>query len=238
MTILTMIQAAAPEVGLLSPDTVISNQDNNVKRLLACAQREGKMLVTKKPWMVLQREHTFSTADGTAEYALPSDFSALLSDTAWNRANYDAIRGPLTAQEWQVYKSGNIGGGIVRDRFRIKRTASGNTKTFFIDPTPSAVETVAFEYRSNGWCQSSGGTVQTAWAADTDTGILDEDLMVLGIIWRFKRIGGFDYTTELAEYEQEVSRRFSDDAAPPVQTLHSTRVSRLGGWVPETGYGS
>ena len=239
MSLLTLIQRTASKVGLPQPSTVIGNVDLNVQRLLEAANEEGEELASKHPWTILQREHTFSTADGTAEYALPSDFSAYFGDTVWNRTDYDALRGPLTAQEWQVYKSGTIGAGVVNQRWRIKRTASGNTKTFFIDPTPSAVETVVFEYRSNGWCQSAGGTVQTEWADDTDTGILDERLMRLGAAWRFKRTIGNDFDTELAEYEQAVSRAVADDINPGVGTIHGRRrVPVLGGYVPDTGYGS
>jgi hypothetical protein len=48
-----------------------------------------------------------------------------------------------------------------------------------------------FEYQSTYFCQSSAGADQSAWAADTDVGVLDENLMELGVIWRFKKKNGW-----------------------------------------------
>jgi hypothetical protein len=58
-----------------------------------------------------------------------------------------------------------------------------------IAPTATAGDTYAFEYVSLNWCQSAAAAEQAAWAADTDTGILSEELMTDGIVWRYLYAG-------------------------------------------------
>jgi hypothetical protein len=238
VTLLSTIQDAAREIGLPSPTTVIGNTDPNVTRTLAMAQREGKELV-RKSWTILQREHTFTTTATVDEYTLPADYATLLSNTAWDRENYWAMRGPLSAQEWQARKSAILGATVGNAHWRIKRAASGNTKKFVVDPIPTATgDELVFDYRSDSWCASSGGTIQTAWAADTDTGILSESLMTMGIVWRFLRLIGNDYASQLSEYEEARDTMLADDLAMSAKVLHDTRrVSLFTPNIPDTGYG-
>jgi hypothetical protein len=71
-------------------------------------------------------------------------------------------------------------------------------------PGFSNTETLGFEYRSKGWARSTGGTVQNAFAADTDTCIYKDRLMVLSLKLKYLEIKGLptqalyqDYVTEL-----------------------------------------
>jgi hypothetical protein len=67
------------------------------------------------------------------------------------------LAGPLSPQEWQVYKSGTTV-SFPRKRYRIKGYADDQ---FFLDPTPDAADTMAFEY-------ITGTTIKpTSWAAST-----------------------------------------------------------------------
>ena len=96
-----------------------------------------------------------------------------------------------------------------------------------------------FEYQSNEWCESSGGTGQTAWADDADVGVLDEELMLLGIEWRFRRAKGLSYLGMLNDYNNLVDKRISAEAgAPTIQTSNIDTSSILPANIPETGFGS
>src|SRR5690606_9156471 len=157
---LTLCSNVAREAGYSAPATIVGNNNRIAVRLLAAAQKAGKVLA-KKDWTVLQLEHTFSTVASTASYDLPSDFDHFLDETQWNRTTKMEIY-RTRPQVWQAIKSGFIA-STIDDRFRIKPDAG--VKKFFIDPTPASVETIAFEYVSNGWCKAAGGTLQSAWAA-------------------------------------------------------------------------
>ena len=233
-TLLEICQQAAQEAALYVPSSIVGNPDDTAVRLLAVAQAEGKTLARRYNWTVLQVEHTFTTVNGTASYDLPSDFRQIIDETVWNRSQFWDVRGGLTPQEWQEWKSSFLGGSTYRNRYRLKPLLG--TDKFYIDPTPDAAEDYVFEYISNNWCQSSGGTGQAAWAADTDTPRIDAYLLERGVIWRMLRALGMDYQSERQDYENEVVKAYARDGG--LYTLdQSLRRNKFVWRVPETGAG-
>lgn len=213
MSLLTICQNIANQTGVLaSPTTVVGNTDTSVIRLLGQAQRAGKELARCYPWAVLQTEATVSTSS-TSDYAMPTDFLKFLTRTQWDRTNYWELIGPTSPVRWQQLKSGITISGP-RRRFRLKPVA--NALRLFIDPTPSTVDTLAFEYISTYWCQSAGGSGQTQWTADTDTGILDEDLLELGTKWRFLASMAMPYLEEKDEYDKYLGIAKANDGGMPL----------------------
>lgn len=241
-TLLQIVKDAADELGNIArPSAVYSSSDRAVQRMLVLSNREGRDLAKEFEWTVLQRLHTFTTTSGTAEYALPSDFDRLIRNSEWDRSKYEPLIGPLSPQEWQRIKSGLIGSGLVGRRYRIYRSDSSTDRTFRLDPTPTVTgDTLAFEYVSSNWCQSSGGTAQSAWAADTDISLMDRDLMTLGLIVRFKRAVGLDFASEADEYAAILSRAKGHDRPAPILSMAPQPLGRLLGVanLPETGLGS
>lgn len=172
---------------------------------------------------------------GQDNYAFPADIAYFMSQTFWDRAFRWQLLGPLSAQEWQVLKSGISPTGP-RRRFRIM----GNR--FYLDPVPNDNGSVeAFEYYSNGWAQSMSGTAQTKFLADTDYYILDDDCMILGLIWRFLRAKRLSYEEEYKTYKNACERVLARDGANRSLPLNSSAsgIRLLNNQnVPDTGYGS
>lgn len=215
-TLLQMSQDVTDEIGVERPSTIIGNTGNDTaKRLLQVAQRTGKELSKTHYWTVLQTEHTFNTASSTASYNLPSDFDRMIPYTQWDRANEWRLSGPRSPQDWQFIKSGVAEEGPRRE-YRIK--PDSGTNKFFISPTPSASEAgeeLVFEYISKNWCESSSGTGQTEFQADSDVVRLDGELFRLGMIWRFKRALGMSYLVEFDEYQRMLNVRKAGDTDMP-----------------------
>jgi len=176
-------------------------------------------------------------------YALPADFQRTITDTEWDRSRRWPLVGPRSPQQWQLYKSGLIGTATFQRRWRIKQlTVSGvAAKYFCLDPVPTDNGAqMVFEYVSNAWCQSAAGTPQTRWAADTDTGILDEYLLTLGVRWRFLNRLGLAYAEELDEYLRETAKAFGADGGMPILDLAGgdNNGILIGPWnVPDQGFG-
>lgn len=184
---------------------------------------------------------------GQANYALPSDFQRPIDNTFWDRSRYWSMRGPQSPQQWQVYKSSVIGSASIQRRYRFRASnvvygtgGTPGTSVLSIDPTPfDDGARLVFEYVSNAWCQSSTGTLQTQWTADTDTGILDEYLLQLGLQWRFLRRLGLTYNEELDDYEREVDKAVAQDGGGAILSLTPSPTPwLLGPWgIPESGFG-
>lgn len=204
MSLLTICQNAADRIGITRPSSVVNSTDQQSLRLLGYAQQEGKDLARKYDWQVLTKEQTFTaTATETQSSALPSDFDRFIAETFFNRTRKRPVYGPLNANEWQFAKS--VVATVIIESFRQRGDS------ILMTPTPTAGDTYAFEYVAKNWCQSSAGAAQSAWASDTDTGILNEELMTLGVVWRFKKGQGFDYDEDFRSYEMQCAQIYSRD---------------------------
>jgi len=182
---------------------------------------------------------------GQAGYALPSDFKSFVDSTMWDRSRFWAMRGPLTPQQWQLYKSSVIGKATIERRWRLKQPIGGTSGAtyFFIDPTPTDVGSqLVFEYNSNA--PILGGVSQTTpiadWAADTDICKLDEYVIELSVKYRMLRRFGYDYAVELDEYERAADVAVANDGGMGILSISpDPELSLIGPWnVPESGYGN
>jgi hypothetical protein len=198
---------------------------------------------------------------GQANYPLPADFDRPVDNTFWDRSRYWAMRGPLSPQQWQIYKSSVIGRASIQRRFRFRSVYSqGGTqvggsigtegvgdvpafRTFLsIDPTPfDDGAQFVFEYVSAGWCQSMDGIPQNSWRADTDVSVdpTFEYLIRLSLKYRLLRRLGLSYNEELDEYERQVSKALATDGGAPILNMTPMDGLHLIGpfQLPETGYG-
>ena len=204
MSFLTLIQNSAKRLGLSSPASAFNATDNQIVQLVALSQQEGVELARRFPWQVLTKEKTFTgTAAAAQSGAVPSDFDRFVDESFFNRTQKRPLHGPISPQDWQFIQA-SVATTII-ESFRRR----GND--ILITPTPNGTDSYAYEYISTQWCESSGSTDQSAWASDTDTGILSEELMTLGVIGRFLRAKGMDYAEPFRTYEIQVAQAFSRD---------------------------
>lgn len=207
MSLLTMFQNIAVRAVIVSPSFVIGNTDPNIVHLLGIANEEGQDLAQRYSWNKLIKEATFVSvaveSQGSMD-TIAADFKSISNETVWNRTLNRRIT-PLDDVQWQQVKSSGITGP--QELFRIR---GGE---FLVIPTMTAGETVAFEYKSKNWCKSSGGAEQSQWLADTDVGILDEEIMELGLLWRWKHYKGVDYAESFNKYEQRIANATSSDGS-------------------------
>jgi hypothetical protein len=222
LSLLTLIQDVATELNLNSPSTVIGNTNKEVIQLLSLANREGKYLSRRYGWQVITTEATFTSVATESQGAMTTlagtSFGWIKNDTVWNRTQNRPLI-PVDDVQWQQMKSSQVTGPF--ESFRIR---GGN---FVVQPTMTAGETVAFEWVAKNFCESSGGTDQARWAADSDVGLLDEDIMAAGILWRWKKAKGLDYAEDFNTYESLVADAMTRDGAKKRVSLRGGRSSRF-----------
>jgi hypothetical protein len=56
---------------------------------------------------------------------------------------------------------------------------------------------------------------QENWQADTDTSVFPESVVTLGMVWRYKRAKGYEYSADQYEYERRVTEAIMRDGAKP-----------------------
>ena len=165
------------------------------------------------------------------DYAMPTDFDRMISDTNWDRTNHWRNLGTKTSQEWQWLQGGIISVGP-RERYRIYN----NRLRIFQALT--SIYTFAFEYVSNYWVMSSGATQgdKGAYTVDTDTAVFPDDLMLAGLKFYFLKAKKLDYAIELGEFTRALSYTKAQDVPVPAQSLAPIGMNPLvGPWSVQDG---
>lgn len=150
MSILTVVQNVAREIGLNPPSAVVGSSDLTAKQLLRYCYRAAEEMMDGHHWAELEKEHSITLVASEASYALPTDFDRHVFNTQWDQSNKWTLIGPLTPKQWQEWKNGYVQDGP-RNRFRVKGLSE---KQFFVDPTPdsgNAGDVLIFEYYSKQW---------------------------------------------------------------------------------------
>jgi hypothetical protein len=212
MSLLTMLGPVAVRLGLTKPTAIVSNLQDEVIQLLEIANEEGRELAARYSWQALTRETTFTTvateSQGVITTIAGADFDHIVNESFWNRTQRRPVPGPLTNSAWQQLKAQQVVGPWVQFRIR-------GSEILFI-PAPAAGQTCAFEWISKNWCVNVAGTPKySSWTNDDDTGLLDERVMALGVIWRWKQIKGFEYAEDFAKYERAVADLMVRDGGKP-----------------------
>ena len=219
MTLLSICANVAKAVGAQTPTAIIGSSDQTAQRLFQAIKQECNFLVRRFNWSALRREATITTVASTASYALESDFHRILDDTAWDRTNHWSMGGSATAGEWQFFKSATATRPVTRRRFRLMWDPVSKAREVFIDPTPSDVATLVYEYVSNQYCQATGGgALKSEWSVDTDVPLLDDDLIELGVKYRYLRARGQPYADEHNDYRRALLVAIGNDR--PARTVN------------------
>lgn len=206
MSLLTMLQGVTPRLGIAKPQLIVGATDDQTLQLLAVANEEGQDLAKRGQWQALTNSSTFTTLATESQGAIATlagtGFDYIINETAWNRTQRRPLFGPLTSQQWEQLKASQIQGPWYQFTIR------GGNMLFL--PVPSAGQTCAFQWMSKNWVTTTGSTSST-WTADTDTGLLSEDLMGLGIIWRWLQRKGLEYAEDFNKYERQVADALARD---------------------------
>lgn len=208
MSLLTIVQNACDRLSLNRPSVVVTSTDLLIRQLFGLANEEGVALAKRGDWQALTTEWTFVTV-ATAEQTntpIPPDMRKFIPDSFFNRTQNRPLIGPLTPQQWQLYQARPAAAYM----YLSFRERQGD---FLIGgPTvPPAGDTIAYEYISKFWAMSSAGQGKAAFTSDDDTSYLDEELITLGIKWRFKQAKGLDYGEDMATYERAVASALGED---------------------------
>lgn len=232
MSLLTIVKAVCKRVGVTAPVNAYSSTDDNIVRMIALADEEGRELANEYSWQRLTTEATHTTVATESQGAITTvagtAFSWIKNDTMFNRTSNRPVY-PVDDTSWQRMKASGITGPY--SMFRIR----GNNLLAY--PTPTAGHTWAFEWVSKNWCESSAGTGQDAWASDSDVARLDEELITMGVVWRFKQSQGFEYGEDFNKYQRRLQSALARDGAKPrismggrgQQFLNNTNVAE-GSW--------
>lgn len=188
MTLLTIVQGLAKNVGMATPTSVVANGAREWVEALEFVNETGEELARRVDWGQL-RGSTTLTGDGTNKvHALPAGFARLSAGIAIKAGT--AIARPLSRAEWNSLTAVE---GTPR-YFLLE----GNEVTLW--PFLANAATATASYQTKQWTSAGGET----FTADDQTSLINEDLMLKGLIVRWRRQKGMPYQDEEAEYEAAI----------------------------------
>jgi len=217
MTILTAIRSAILRTTGAAVNNVYGGTEQIAVEMADLVDEVATDIATSHDWRALTKVATV-TGNGSLAYALPTDFDRMVlggevDDAAswfWGYQPFDSVN------EWMRFQSG--AGGIISPGGWI---IIGGELQFY--PAPSGV--ARYPYISKAWARSDLAVAQTKFLADTDTFLLPERLLTLGLIWRWQSQKGMDYGEDMATYEVALAQAQTRDKGSRVLRTPSHRFS-------------
>lgn len=184
MSLITIAEGLAKNVGMQIPDVVMTSPDRSWQEALEFANEVGDELARRFDWPQLFADATLTGTGADAAISLPSDFDRFPAGV--NVRYSGAPVRSLTHGEWAALTAYE---GAPRYFLR-----AGSTVRLW--PYLAASDEAQAYYISADWCD--GGA---SFQADTDETIFGDDLFTLGLIVRWRRQKGMPYSDEEAEFE-------------------------------------
>ena len=170
-------------------------------------------LVAYGDWQELIKEGVLKTRARKTDYLVSDfcpDFYSLVNNTIFIKDQTEKVIGSLTPEQYMKEKYFHL------DSCRIKFKIQNGCFRFLSQP-PADLK-IVFQYRSAVVATDETGEEKTELSANTDIPVFDPYLVKLGILWRWYKRNGMDYTEEFNEYEREVKKRFAGSLA--VKDIH------------------
>jgi len=205
-----------------------------VLQLFRLLEEEGNDLARRGDWegITFEATHTSLAAEdqGAITSIATNGYRVIKNGTFWDRTNKLPVLGPLSNAEWQTLKG--VGTTGPRYHFRIR---GGKV---LVNPTPTAGYTWAFEYISKNWILGADGTTYKQYfTLDTDTILLPEDLVLMGLRWRWKKEKGFDYAEDFRTYETQVKDALGRDGGKRTLSMDGgSHSAKPGIFVPDMSW--
>lgn len=197
MSLLTVVQNVCRATAQPVPLTVTGSTDVTVQQMFALANEEGDELARSFDWQIMRAQWTLTTTATTVQAGwLPDDIDHFIFGTQFDRSTMRRVLGPITPQMWQAIQA-----QPQLNRVFLAWIQRGGE--VLVTPTPSAGDTIAYEYISKNWCENAIGVPQDRYILDTDVALIPERIIQLGVRWRFLSAKGLDYSEAFRTYEYQ-----------------------------------
>lgn len=219
MSLLTMVQRVCKRVGLATPSVAYTSTDPQVLQIVEFCNEEGQELSERYPWQALRIQSSFTTLAAqlqTDVETVAPGFKYVINDTMWDRTLRRPVYGAVNPQVWEMMEGQNLIGPWYQYTIR------GGDIYFF--PVPQAGDSIYFEYQSANFASNAAGTTtDSVFNADDDYALLDESIMIQGVVWRWKNAKGLEYGEDFNKYESRVADAMARDGTKAALSMSEQR---------------
>ncbi len=216
MSILSVIQDAAPKCGFARPSQLIADTSDTSREIQSTLQEVASAIRDRYDWQMYNALATL-TGDGSAlDFAFPSNYARMsLTAKLWPSAQPNSpLRRVDDLNEWlgmQVQNFSGVYGSWIIYGGRIHIRIAGPT-----DPLGN-LDTVQFAYATNLQWTDNLGAPKTSITADTDIFRLapeqmtSERLLKLGFIAKWKSDKKRPYAQDQSDFEDALAKLIGTD---------------------------
>lgn len=205
MNILDIAKEAADICAVQRPTNLINSTVQNDQLFASVVSSTLSSLMRHADWQAITRDTSFQTHEGQTDYLLESiasDFHSLVNDTLYIEEDLRFVIGAISEQLWAREKQFHV--PEIDLLFKIQN----NKIKFLKDPGDL---TLHMTYKSNAVCYDAITEEPKAQiTANTDIPVFDPYLVKLGIVWRWLKRSGLDYTEEYNEYQRELNKSYAE----------------------------
>lgn len=218
MSLLTVCQDAAVELNQPIPIAVASGASVFARELLLHANRSARAIMEFHDWRALTVLGTLTGNGSSTSFDLPDDYDrmpkkARLHSASWQNSSF---RRADDLDQWLYLNdtaiNGTPGNWII---------LGGQLQIY---PAMPVTETARFYYISNAIVDPETGDNKSKFTADTDVYRLDERLLTLGIVWRWRAQKRLAFDIELRNYEIALSEAIGTDKGSRILTVGRQRM--------------
>jgi hypothetical protein len=223
MTVLSIVQHAAPKIGITRPTQLVADTGNTSLEMQRTLIDVAEEIRDFYDWQTFKTLMTI-TGDGSAlAFSLPSDYARFLKNGhLWPSSSPIT---PLThytdSDAWLATIVQNftpvVGGWtLLGGQLQIRMGGSS---------APLALAAVVYAYYiTKNVFASAGGVAQSTIIADTDTFRLPEHLLRLGFIARWKSNKGRPYAQDESDFQDSLAVAAGNDKGSKIMHVGRQRV--------------
>lgn len=220
MTVLTACQQAAVKLNQTQPTSVFSTTDAFAAQLALAANEAAEAILAGYDWQKLKTLATLTGDGASEEFDLPTDYARMPKKAKVHSATWqNALFVQATDEDGWLYTK-DIGITGTPGKWII---LGGQFQVF---PAMPVGETARFYYISNLIAGTSAGAAltKTSFTDDADVFFLNEKLLRLGIIWRWRADRRMEYAEDLTNFEIAMAEEYGGDKGSRNLTVGRVRV--------------
>jgi len=205
MNILEIAQEAADICAVQRPKDLFDSTSQNDQLFASVVNSTLSSLMRHADWSALTRTGILYTNDGIMSYLIDSivpDFHSFVGSTFYIKDNIRNVKGSITAERWAREKQFHC------PEIDVIFKVENNSIKFLKNPGDLEIK---FTYKSNAVCYDAvTSEPKSRITANTDIPVFDPYLVKLGIIWRWNKRTGLDYSEEYNEYQRELEKNYAE----------------------------
>lgn len=221
MNILAIVQSASLSLDLERPQTVFASTDRTWQEMADTVNTASRQILDDYDWQKLIKTAVLAGTGVATSFPLPDDYSRMVKDAS------------LVGTFWRFYPAQQVqdfNQWLMLQNYPIAEwqqawmVYGGNMNVM---PALPLNEILSYGYISTNVVV---GSDPTTFTADSDTYFLDDELLRLSIIWNWKESKGFDFSADLAKYQERMEKQRFRDVGSRQNIVTGGWRARAYGW--------